>query len=60
MVQYMSFFGGLHPPLVIPWLPIMGGFSLVLLLGVGIAAWPAISIGRSRPMDLLQSGNEFS
>lgn len=60
MAQYMSFFGGLHPPLVIPWLPILGGFSLVLLLGVGIAAWPAISIGRSRPMDLLQSGNEFS
>ena len=60
MAQYMSFFGGLHPPLVIPWLPILGGFLLVLLLGVGIAAWPAISIKRSRPMDLLQSGNEFS
>jgi putative ABC transport system permease protein len=60
MAQYMSFFGGLHPPLVIPWLPILGGFLLVLLLGVGIAAWPAISIKRSRPMDLLQSGNDFS
>ncbi|MFG0264823.1 MAG: FtsX-like permease family protein [Rhodopirellula sp. JB055] len=60
MAQYMSFFGGLHPPLVIPWLPIMGGFLLVLLLGVGIAAWPAISIGKSRPMELLQSGNDFS
>ncbi|QDS94758.1 Macrolide export ATP-binding/permease protein MacB [Roseimaritima multifibrata] len=59
MAQYISFFGGLHPPMVIPWLPIIAGVCLVLTLGLFTAAWPAISIGRTRPMRLLQQGRDF-
>ncbi|TWT64748.1 Macrolide export ATP-binding/permease protein MacB [Allorhodopirellula solitaria] len=58
MAQHISFFGGLHPPLMIPWLPILGAITLVLLLGILSAAWPAVSIGRARPMELLQTGSE--
>ncbi|MCO8123592.1 ABC transporter permease [Stieleria sp. TO1_6] len=57
LAQYTSFFGGLHPPMVVPWLPIGCGFLLVLLLGILCAAWPALTIHRSRPMSLLQSGD---
>ncbi|TWU35752.1 Macrolide export ATP-binding/permease protein MacB [Novipirellula aureliae] len=59
LAQYVSFFGGLHPPLVIPWLPIVGGVILVGLLGILTAAWPALAIRRARPMSLLQSGGDF-
>lgn len=52
--QYISFFGGLHPNLVIPWASISLGLVGVLVLAVLAAVWPAISIGRSRPLNLLQ------
>ena len=60
MAQYISFFGGLHPPLVIPWTAIGIGLCLVMMLGFLTAAWPAISIGRTRPMRLLEQGREFT
>lgn len=55
MAQHISFFGGLNPPLVIPWLPIAGALALALCLGILSAAWPAVTIGRTRPMELLQA-----
>ncbi len=58
LAQYVSFFGGLHPPMVIPWIPIVGGVIFVGVLGVLTATWPAISIRQSRPMSLLQSGTD--
>lgn len=54
IAQYISFFGGLHPDLVMPWGPIGAGIAAVLLLSVTASAWPAISIGRARPLRLLQ------
>lgn len=54
LAQYISFFGGLHPPLVIPLVPILAGVGFALLLGLLCAAIPALVIGRSRPLDLLQ------
>ncbi|MCC9643585.1 ABC transporter permease [Rhodopirellula sp. JC740] len=60
LAQYVSFFGGLHPPMVIPWMPILGGVILVGVMGIVTAAWPAISVRRSRPMMLLQSGRDFT
>ncbi|OYP39195.1 FtsX-like permease family protein [Rhodopirellula sp. MGV] len=60
LAQYISFFGGLHPPMVLPWLPIASGVGLVLLLGILTAAWPAYSIRRTRPMKLLQSGGDLT
>jgi putative ABC transport system permease protein len=54
--QYISFFGGLHPPLVVPW----GAVGLGLAVTVGVAALaavvPAILIGRTKPLKLLQEG----
>lgn len=54
LAQYISFFGGLHPPLVIPVLPILLGVSLAVLLGVLSACAPALMIGQSKPLTLLQ------
>ncbi len=54
--QYVSFFGGLAPPLVIPWRQLAFGFSMALALCLAAAAWPALSTGRAEPLRLLQEG----
>jgi putative ABC transport system permease protein len=54
--QYISFFGGLNPPLVIPWSQVGLGLLVVLLLCTLAAIWPAVSIGRTHPLTLLQQG----
>ncbi|MEW4561466.1 ABC transporter permease [Bremerella sp. JC770] len=56
IAQYMSFFGGMRPDLVIPWDAILMGLLGVMLLATLGAAWPAYSIGRTRPLALLQDG----
>jgi putative ABC transport system permease protein len=56
MAQYISFFGGMHPALVIPWNPILRGLAAVLLLSAFAAVWPALSAGRASPLTLLQQG----
>ncbi len=54
--QYVSFFGGLAPPLVIPWPELLIGFGMALGLCLLAALWPAISTGRTEPLKLLQAG----
>ncbi|MCX7804145.1 MAG: ABC transporter permease [Planctomycetota bacterium] len=54
--QYISFFGGLHPSLVVPWSPVVAGLLLVLALSGMAAVWPAVAAGRARPLELLQQG----
>lgn len=54
--RYVSFFGGLDTPLVVPWLKILQGFGGTLLLCLLAALWPAVSTGRSEPLQLLQAG----
>jgi len=54
--QYVSFFGGLAPPLVIPWAHLSIGFAIALGLCLAAAMWPAISTGRTEPLKLLQAG----
>lgn len=56
MAQYISFFGGLHPSLHVPWRVVGGALSAVLVLSTLAAVWPALSIGRLRPLTLLQQG----
>ncbi|MBA2117678.1 ABC transporter permease [Bremerella alba] len=56
IAQYMSFFGGMHPDLVIPWDAIAMGLIGLVLLATLSAAWPAYSIGKTRPLVLLQEG----
>ncbi|MBI1348681.1 FtsX-like permease family protein [bacterium] len=57
IAQYTSFFGGLHPSLVIPWVPISASVVGVLLLATLTAVWPAITVGKTRPLQLLQQGH---
>lgn len=54
--QYVSVFGGLNPPLVIPWSKLAVGFSATLALCLAAALWPAITTGRAEPLRLLQEG----
>ncbi|TWT29677.1 ABC transporter permease [Blastopirellula retiformator] len=54
IAQHISFFGGLHPDLNVPWLAISTGLLYVIALSSLAAVWPAISIGRMRPLALLQ------
>lgn len=56
IAQYISFFGGMHPPLAIPWSPILRGLLAVLALSACAAAWPAWSTGKASPLTLLQQG----
>ncbi len=56
MSQYVSFFGGLTPTLVIPWWPVGIGIGLTMLLCLAAALWPAISTGRAQTLELLQAG----
>ncbi|MGD8450607.1 MAG: ABC transporter permease [Phycisphaerae bacterium] len=56
MSQYLSFFGGLHPPLVVPWLRVLAGLGGVLALSALAAVWPAVTTGRTHPLTLLQQG----
>src|SRR5262249_31198762 len=56
IAQYISFFGGLHPALNVPWTSVSAGLLLVVTLAGLAGVWPAISIGRARPLTLLQRG----
>ncbi len=56
MSQYISFFGGLDTPLVVPWSKMAGGFGLALGLCLVGALGPAISAARQEPLALLQEG----
>ncbi|WP_411845324.1 ABC transporter permease [Roseibacillus persicicus] len=54
--QYISFFGGMPPEFVVPWKEIAKGFALVLFLSTLASLWPALTIGRKKPLELLQEG----
>lgn len=54
--RHVSFFGGMTQELVIPWLPVLAGLGGGLLLSSLAAAWPAFSLGRAKPLDLLKQG----
>ena len=54
--QYVSFFGGLATPLVVPWPKLTLGFSAALALSLAAALWPAISAGRAEPLAPWQEG----
>jgi putative ABC transport system permease protein len=54
--RYVSFFGGMATPLVVPWLKLVFGFTVTLALCLAAALWPAIITGRTEPLRLLQAG----
>ncbi len=45
-----------EPSFLVPWRQLAFGFGIALGLCVIAAAWPALSIGRSEPLDLLAAG----
>jgi putative ABC transport system permease protein len=54
--QHLSFFGGLQPPLVLPWSNLLMAFGAALALCLLAALWPAVAAGRTEPLKLLQLG----
>jgi putative ABC transport system permease protein len=54
--QYVSFFGGLNPTLIIPIRQLAIGFGATLLLCLAASLWPAIITGHTEPLKLLQAG----
>ncbi len=54
--QYVSFFGGLATPLIVPWSKLLLGFSITLALCLAAALCPAYFAGRAEPLTLLQEG----
>lgn len=56
MARYMSPFGGLETPLILPWAKIALGFGVALAACLLAALWPAFSVGRAEPLKLLQAG----
>ena len=54
--RYMSFFGGLQPVLVIPLAALLAGLAVVLVFAALAAVGPALRVGRTHPLDLLQQG----
>ena len=54
--QYVSFFGGLATPLVVPWGKLAAALAATLGLCLAASLWPAIRIGRAEPLRLLREG----
>lgn len=53
---YIFYFGGLQPPLVIPWACLLWSFAVTLGLCMLAGILPAIAAGRTEPARLLQAG----
>ena len=56
MARYLSPFGGLNPPLVLPWWHLILGIGSAWILCLVAAMGPALSVGRAEPLKLLQAG----
>lgn len=54
--SYMSFFGGLQPVLAVPPAALLIGLAVVLLFAALAAIGPAVRVGRTHPLELLQQG----
>ncbi len=54
--SHMSFFGGLQPDLGIPPAAMLVGLIVVLLFAAMAAIGPAVRVGLTRPLELLQQG----
>lgn len=56
VTRYVNVRGGQITPLVIPWQQINWGFLMTLGICLIAALWPAIRVGRTQPLKLLQAG----
>ena len=60
ITRYTNIRGGQIVPLVLPWAKLTIGFAATLGLCLLAALWPAIAIGRTEPLKLLQAGRNSS
>ncbi len=54
--QYVSFFGGMATPLVVPWSKLALGFVMALALCLAAALGPALLTAHTEPLRLLEEG----
>jgi len=54
--QYVSFFGGMATPLVVPWSKLTLGFGMALVLCLAAALGPAMLTAHAEPLRLLEEG----
>lgn len=54
----VSWFGGLQPVLVVPLAALAFGCVVLLVFAALAAVWPALKVGRTSPLMLLQQGRE--
>ncbi len=54
--HHISFFGGMQPALVVPMMALLIGLLVVLQFAALAAIGPAIRVGRTSPLHLLQQG----
>ncbi|MDP9172491.1 MAG: ABC transporter permease [Planctomycetota bacterium] len=47
---------GYSPPISVPWMVIGAGCLAVMLVAILASLWPATSVARAQPLDLLQAG----
>jgi putative ABC transport system permease protein len=60
VTRYVDVHGGPITPLVVPWSKLAIGFGITLTICLMAALGPAIRVGRSEPLDLLQAGRASS
>jgi putative ABC transport system permease protein len=51
---------GFAPPMAVPWGVVLLGSAAVVVLSLLASAWPARSIARREPLELLQAGRSFA
>ncbi len=56
MSRYLSPFGGMNTPLVVPWARLWLGVGSALVLCLLAALQPAVAAGRAEPLSLLKAG----
>jgi putative ABC transport system permease protein len=54
--QFSGTFLGYSPDLQIPWHIVGGGSLALLVIAIVAGLWPAVSVARAQPLDLLQAG----
>jgi len=47
---------GFVPPVAVPWNVVWLGSVSIMLISVGASIWPAISVAKTQPLELLQAG----
>jgi putative ABC transport system permease protein len=47
---------GFVPPVAVPWNVVWLGSLAIMLISIGASIWPAVSVAKTQPLELLQAG----